>query len=105
MFGPFAVIVGIGGACCRNIRLNVNLSCLTKLEIMVVMATYYHVDEWMGNTGTPFIPEYKTEDDGWRFSCPRLTEEGTCGGYENRPNLCRIFVPGYHQPCAMNSIA
>lgn len=30
----------------------------------------------------------------WWFTCPLLGEDGKCGDYDNRPDLCKKFVPG-----------
>lgn len=38
------------------------------------------------------LPEDKVQ---WpRFTCRHLTEEGNCGNYENRPNMCRNYPYG-----------
>lgn len=95
---------GDPGRCCRDIRLYSGGAGLseaeTKLDALVWLATAYHSDEWMGNMGLPFLPDRK-EDGMWVLSCPRLTPDGRCGDYENRPRLCRIFRPGEEHPCAM----
>jgi len=36
----------------------------------------------------------KTGSKTWWFTCPLLGKDGKCGDYENRPDLCRRFVPG-----------
>ena len=93
---------GDPGRCCKDIKLTRKaFGGITKLECLVILATIEHPDPHMLNTGLPFLPEYVGEDEQWRFSCPRLREDGRCGDYENRPNLCRTFVPGAHHPCVM----
>ena len=51
----------------------------------------------------PFEPFELSEDNNavqdigkkvWWFTCPLLGEDGKCGDYENRPDLCKKFVPG-----------
>jgi Fe-S-cluster containining protein len=37
----------------------------------------------------------------WGWTCTRLTAEGRCGDYENRPALCRSFVPIEDLRCLM----
>ena len=98
---------GDPGMCCRRIKLHAgDTDCLngsaTRLDALVWLATIRHPDPWMSNAGLPFLPEYRDPtDERWVLSCPRLTPEGRCGDYENRPNLCRAFIPGVHWPCAM----
>ena len=96
---------GDPGMCCRDIRLPVGGQDLhsmnTALEVLVWLATIKHADPWMGNTGLPFLPDRKDEDGWWVLQCPRLTPEGRCGDYENRPWLCRTHTPGVHWPCIM----
>jgi Fe-S-cluster containining protein len=38
------------------------------------------------------------------YSCPKLQADGLCGIYEDRPNLCRRYVPGSDSICAMKGI-
>lgn len=94
------------GMCCREIRLYSRNDrafgdAATVLEAYVALATVVHADEWMFDTGLPFVPERRDPDGTWVMSCPRLTPEGRCGDYENRPRLCRTFTPGNDWPCAM----
>lgn len=35
-----------------------------------------------------------------RFNCDRLTPQGRCGDYENRPRTCWQFVPASDPLCA-----
>ena len=94
------------GHCCRSIflRRDGEPACTpeTRLEAFVWMATVGHYDPWMGDIGLPVMPEYKDEDGNWRMSCPNLSPEGRCNDYENRPYLCRIYLPSVDQPCAMS---
>ncbi|MCK5607556.1 YkgJ family cysteine cluster protein [Candidatus Pacearchaeota archaeon] len=36
----------------------------------------------------------KTAKKVWWFTCPVLGKDGRCGDYENRPRVCKSFVPG-----------
>ena len=36
----------------------------------------------------------KTGKMDWWFTCPILGKDGKCGDYENRPQVCKSFVPG-----------
>lgn len=95
------------GLCCRGIKLYSGLGARslggaeTVLEGLVWLATVHHEDPWMGHQGLPFLPESRDADGGWSLSCPRLTPEGRCGDYENRPRLCRTYEPGRDAPCAL----
>lgn len=35
----------------------------------------------------------------WWFSCDKVTPEGRCSIYNERPNVCRIFLPGTNELC------
>jgi Fe-S-cluster containining protein len=102
------------GMCCKDIRLSYNHPGITKLEVMAWLASV-HCEEF--NIGLPFIPDirslnplFRVDHDvplcpiemTWTYQCINLTEDGRCGDYENRPQLCRDHKPGHHQPCIMN---
>ena len=97
------------GACCKEIMLVGSnpivfeiQNALTKLEVLVALATAEHSDEWMCNIGLPFMPRYQCRDGNWLLECPRLDSDGRCGDYENRPKLCRDFEPGIDALCVMS---
>ena len=94
------------GLCCRLISLSADPQVLTRLEALAWIAS---VQPASHEIGLPFIPEERQRhDDGrepferWHWSCIYLTTEGRCSNYEGRPNLCRTFMAGIDQPCAMN---
>lgn len=49
--------------------------------------------------GLPFRPLRQTEEARWRWWCTNLLPSGRCGDYENRPEVCRIFVAGSDPLC------
>lgn len=59
------------------------------------------VSEHLERHELPFAPvlEGEYEDDhgrrygSYHFECPKLTPEGRCSIYEDRPRLCRAFEP------------
>jgi hypothetical protein len=64
--------------------------------------TRERVEEVLIAHNLPFKPlreEQKSDGMVWRFTCPKLTPEGRCGDYENRPNLCRDYQPGEDGLC------
>ena len=88
------------GHCCKNIY-------LTK-QSNGEPPTYW-ADTWeedararMTEYGYPFLPgrivHTYTSDEGREYvtinyDCPKLTDAGLCSIYEDRPKLCRQFVP------------
>lgn len=61
--------------------------------------------------GLPFKPlrlsHKRHGDDGHeygsaRYFCPLVTEDGRCGNYANRPQLCQAYAPGTDAMCAMH---
>lgn len=46
-----------------------------------------------------FIPARQEPDGTWFFSCTRLTRDGRCGAYEDRPHVCRSYRPGEDALC------
>jgi len=43
-------------------------------------------------------PLYQDEN-GWRWSCTALGRDGRCTIYEDRPDLCRRYLPGEDGLC------
>lgn len=46
---------------------------------------------------------------GWKYvtllySCPKLKEDGRCGIYEFRPDVCRRFIPGQGEICYFDKL-
>lgn len=37
------------------------------------------------------------------YSCPKVTSEGRCSIYKNRPMLCRTFLPGSSALCVFHA--
>jgi Fe-S-cluster containining protein len=58
--------------------------------------------------GLPFLPLMKFQGEGamyWQWWCPKLTRDGRCGDYENRPKLCRDYQAGDDRLCALRTNA
>ena len=94
------------GACCRLFTLNIGTA---------------HVDE--GNAGAQARLDGRSDSQGrpypfvavgpanerwgqgereyayWLFSCPKVTAEGLCSIYEDRPDTCRMFEAGSNRLC------
>ncbi len=51
----------------------------------------------------PVRPDFREVKRGdklyWWFTCPKVTPEGRCSIYENRPGLCRAFNAGDDPLC------
>lgn len=48
----------------------------------------------------PFVPfRLDKEADVWRWTCPKLGENGRCMIYEDRPDTCREFEPASTDLC------
>lgn len=50
----------------------------------------------------PFKPLYNINQVGWVFKCDWLREDGSCGDYEHRPELCRLYHAGSSLLCLMS---
>lgn len=48
--------------------------------------------------GLPFVPA-DSENGIWRWTCPALQDDGRCGIYESRPEVCRRYEPGRDPLC------
>jgi len=102
------------GACCTDMFLS------STYWNGMIYAEYWpgdavrHLDAAM--PGHPFIPlRLEIREPGTpghnptanrpygaaRWACTRLTPEGRCGDYENRPNLCKAYEPLSDGLCAM----
>lgn len=63
-----------------------------ELERRGVPFVIHSVDEeWRTERGHHFVRFY--------FCCPELLPSGRCGIYEERPDLCRSFIPGSDDLC------
>lgn len=96
------------GRCCTGFRLgggNFGRD-LTALEVLVKLATAY--PPWTydidspADAGQPFIPLRRNARGTWTFWCPVLVD-GRCSDYENRPGLCRMYMPYEDALCAMHA--
>ena len=87
------------GACCKNFSLG---------------RTFWFdgddtVELFLKSNDFPFVPilveEHESEKKGgrkygsYRFSCPKLTAEGRCSIYEDRPYVCRQYEPASSSLC------
>ena len=68
----------------------------------------YTVQKFLNDNNLPFEPrmtgEYKDDVSGdmyasYTYSCPKLTDDGRCSIYANRPDLCRRYKPGQDALC------
>lgn len=96
------------GRCCKKF-------CLPAAPTFWKSSWEEDAQHWVEQQGVPFAPHshgpvHVDEESGeefvlvW-FHCPEVTAEGRCGIYENRPDTCRIFVPGSDQLCAFHKDA
>lgn len=77
------------GHCCRDFVLNVPI----QLDNWEEYAT-----QRMAELGLPFEPVRLASPGASsnpayqvRYSCPRLSPDGRCTDYENRPQVCKIY--------------
>lgn len=84
------------GRCCSGFELNggdIGLHA-TELEVSTTLA----------ELGFPFFhPLWRKPDGAWLSWCDRLTKDGRCGDYENRPQLCRDYQPLACSLCALTT--
>lgn len=96
------------GSCCNDFQLHGKTT-----------TTVFPENDWEGRASIwlkrhelPFLPLRIDRDatftdpvpDGHvaiRYMCPKLSPEGRCGDYENRPPLCRDYQPGQDRLCAV----
>lgn len=92
------------GSCCNGFTLGGGVECDERQAAFVGRPSYADALGLARKNGTPFIPSHPEQIRPgvwqWRYSCPRLTAEGRCGDYENRPLTCRTYRPGQDQLCA-----
>lgn len=97
------------GRCCSGFVLNASwANDVTALEALAGLASCdpLNRDDRAPAYGLPFLPLYKDPKGWWRFWCPNLGRDGRCGDYENRPQVCRDFVPESGDAlCALNANA
>lgn len=77
-------------------------------------STHNSIAVEMAEIGEPFIPIRRLHvlngcenADGtgshwyelWLFTCPKLTKEGRCSIYDERPYACRVYEPGVDAMC------
>lgn len=90
------------GACCRSLGLSREsggaLTVWTDTDIPAQMAAYglpfepgLKVGEWKTPEGRPYAQ--------FLWSCPKLTADGRCSIYDDRPDLCRKFEAGSDPLC------
>lgn len=104
------------GVCCRSFSLphwRFSLSA-TREDVRDAIRDGRHVDAVTGESkvfeSLPFEPQrpashycrpggHEPIARSWEFSCPWLDERGRCSHYENRPSLCRNFLPSHGTLC------
>ena len=104
------------GRCCRKFCLNHEND--GRWEALTFFRDSWREDaaEHARQQGHPFAPLEIIEHDPildtegrervmvW-WTCPKLTPEGRCGTYADRPRLCRTFVPGTNGLCAFGDLS
>lgn len=79
------------GDCCKNFKLG------TKGKVISLSAGYTrnNVETFLKEEGLPFVVLGMDKYEDWRFGCFQLDKDtGLCLNYENRPYICRNYVPG-----------
>lgn len=94
------------GMCCRNFPL---FNTKSKEEVTFWEATWREdAKKFLLEMGLPFEPvavrsTYETEDKlkyiTALYSCPKVTVDGRCSIYQDRPQLCRKYLPGNSDIC------
>ena len=69
----------------------------------------------LAERGNPFVildwqPDTHADEDGREYAgvicaCPKVTAEGLCSIYEDRPRTCRIFAAGSDPLCVFSSMS
>lgn len=54
---------------------------------------------YVAERGVPFEPSYQREDGTWEWLCPKLTADGRCSIYDDRPVTCRDYEPASDRLC------
>lgn len=94
----------VPGMCCKE------FSLFRGTEIMFPLETWQKdAEEYLLRHNLPFKPIKIEQVLGrnpyyvtLRYSCPKLTPEGRCGIYQDRPEVCRKFVPGSSALCCFH---
>lgn len=76
-------ICPVPGACCKGFMLFIGHEPVIEDDAELVLE----------ENKLPFKVQGFDEHGQLLFSCPRLGEDGRCTIYEERPDLCRSFVP------------
>jgi Fe-S-cluster containining protein len=84
------------GRCCREFY-------ISKDGIGILSDSLESVSEYVAKElELPFTPLYNINEFGWVFKCDWLREDGRCGDYEHRPELCRLYHAGSSLLCLMS---
>lgn len=93
------------GTCCKSFPLSAEFP---------IGSTHETVQAWLAKENLPFNPirrQYvypggnkivvgpKGWYENWLFTCTKVTPEGRCSIYEDRPTLCKIYEPGMDAMC------
>jgi hypothetical protein len=92
------------GTCCKSLPLSTQFP---------MGSTHESVQLYMTENGMPFIPLRRlcvyngSRENGtgqhwyeqWLFTCPKVTSDGRCSIYEDRPHTCIIYEPGVDAMC------
>lgn len=87
------------GHCCRKFDLS-----SSRGEVLVPeYEEPTNILSWVSSEDLPFVPlERKVagaEASTWWWTCPKLTSEGRCSIYDERPGICRQFEAGSDPLC------
>jgi Fe-S-cluster containining protein len=83
------------GHCCKRMHITGGIEGRRLSDPM----SYERAEHLVLEYKLPFRPLEQTDEGVWTFWCPNLLSTGRCGDYENRPNLCRIYVAGSDGLC------
>ena len=83
------------GACCKRMFLNGGPGPFHMHEPM----SRENAEHAAHRLDIPFLPSHQKEDGTWEWSCTQLLDNGRCGIYEERPNVCRIYEAGSSPLC------
>lgn len=83
------VSIACGGLCCRRFFLPLTPDELACPDTMATKADGAYIAD--------MVIHLKTVDDQSFYTCRHLREDGLCGSYETRPQMCRAFP--YGGPC------
>lgn len=82
------------GHCCKKVFLSSGNEPFLQAPMSYERAEHAAIAR-----GLPFVPGEQLPDGRWLWSCYHLQRDGRCGIYENRPQLCRDFLPGSGPLC------